>query len=115
MCTTNASLKTEFHQDLRFWVETNQRLALKVIDLIEAVIRDPFVGLGKPEPHKYLGAGVWSRRLTEEHRLVYVVTTVSTSFNVATIISHDYRLSRLFDSNAESATKRVSCVCAVDW
>lgn len=63
----------EFREDLRFWVETNQRVALKVLDLVEAVLRDPFVGIGKPEPLKYLGAGVWSRRLTEEHRLVYVV------------------------------------------
>ncbi|MBC8159684.1 MAG: Txe/YoeB family addiction module toxin [Roseiflexaceae bacterium] len=63
----------EFCEDLRFWVETNQRVALKVLDLVEAVMRDPFTGLGKPEPLKYLGPGVWSRRLTEEHRLVYVV------------------------------------------
>ena len=36
-------------------------------------MRDPFQGMGKPEPLKYLGAGVWSRRITQEHRLVYVV------------------------------------------
>lgn len=64
----------EFREDLRFWVQTNQRVALKLLELIEAVMRDPFIGLGKPEPLKYLGPGVWSRRLTEEHRLVYVVS-----------------------------------------
>lgn len=64
----------EFRADLRFRVETNQRVALKVLDLVEAVLRDPFAGLGKPEPLKYLGPGVWSRRLTQEHRLVYVVS-----------------------------------------
>lgn len=63
----------EFRADLRFWLETNQRVALKVLDLVAATMRDPFIGLGKPEPLKYLGPGVWSRRLTEEHRLVYVV------------------------------------------
>lgn len=63
----------EFREDLRFWVETNQRVALKVLDLVEAIVREPFTGLGKPEPLKYLGAGVWSRRVTEEHRLVYVI------------------------------------------
>jgi toxin YoeB len=41
--------------------------------LIEAIMRDPFQGIGKPEPLKFLGPGVWSRRITQEHRLVYVV------------------------------------------
>lgn len=63
----------EFREDLRYWVETDRRTALRVLDLVEAVLRDPFTGIGKPEPLKYLGAGVWSRRITQEHRLVYVV------------------------------------------
>lgn len=41
---------------------------------MEDVLRDPFTGLGKPEPLKFLGPGVWSRRLTQEHRVVYLVT-----------------------------------------
>jgi toxin YoeB len=64
----------EFRQDLRFWVETNRRIALRVIDLVEAVMRDPFDGIGKPEPLKYVLAGAWSRRITEEHRMVYAVS-----------------------------------------
>lgn len=64
----------EFRQDLRFWVETNRRVALRVLDLVDAVMRDPFQGIGKPEPLKYLLAGAWSRRITEEHRLVYAVS-----------------------------------------
>ena len=64
----------EFVADLRYWVKTNRKTALRVFDLIEAVLRDPFSGIGKPEPLKYLGSGVWSRRLTEEHRLVYLVS-----------------------------------------
>jgi toxin YoeB len=63
-----------FREDLRYWVDTERKTALRLLDLVEAAIRDPFAGLGKPEPLKYLGAGVWSRRLTEEHRLVYRVT-----------------------------------------
>ncbi len=63
----------EFGEDLRYWVETNRKTALRVLTLVEAVLRDPFEGIGKPEPLKYLGAGVWSRRVTEEHRLVYLV------------------------------------------
>lgn len=63
----------EFREDLRYWVETDRRIALRIFTLVEAVIRDPFSGIGKPEPLKYLAAGAWSRRITEEHRLVYVV------------------------------------------
>jgi toxin YoeB len=61
----------ELREDLRFWVETNRRVALRVADLVEAVMRDPIKGVGKPEPLKYVLAGAWSRRITEEHRLVY--------------------------------------------
>lgn len=63
----------EFIEDLRYWVETDRKLALRAFDLIEAVLRDPFAGIGKPEPLKYLTPGAWSRRLTQEHRIVYLV------------------------------------------
>lgn len=71
--TRDAVFQDEFRDDLRYWVETDRRTALRVLALVEAVMRDPFSGVGKPEPLKYLGAGVWSRRITQEHRLVYVV------------------------------------------
>jgi toxin YoeB len=64
----------EFREDLRFWVANERKVALRALDLVEAILRDPFTGIGKPEPLKYLAAGAWSRRLTQEHRLVYVVT-----------------------------------------
>ena len=63
----------EFREDLKHWVETDRRTALRLIELVEAVLREPFTGLGKPEPLKHLGPGVWSRRLTLEHRLGYLV------------------------------------------
>jgi toxin YoeB len=63
----------EFREDLRYWVETDRKIALRAFDLIEAIMRDPFSGIGKPEPLKYLSSGAWSRRLTQEHRLVYLV------------------------------------------
>jgi toxin YoeB len=63
----------EFREDLRSWIETDRKVALRVLDLVEAVLREPFVGIGKPEPLKHLLAGAWSRRVTEEHRLVYLV------------------------------------------
>jgi len=70
----------EFREDLRYWVETNRRVALRAFDLIEAILRDPFVGIGKPEPLKYVLAGAWSRRLTEEHRMVYAVSAGTVDF-----------------------------------
>lgn len=64
----------EFIEDLRYWVEQDRRIALKAFDLIEAILRQPFTGIGKPEPLKHLLAGTWSRRLTQEHRIVYLVS-----------------------------------------
>ena len=68
-----AVFQPEFREDLRYWVEVDRKTAMRAFDLIEAVMRDPFTGIGKPEPLKYLSPGVWSRRLTQEHRLVYLV------------------------------------------
>jgi toxin YoeB len=69
-----AVFQPEFLEDLRFWVETNRKIALRALDIVDAVLRDPRRGIGKPEPLKYLGTGCWSRRLTQEHRIVYRVT-----------------------------------------
>ncbi|MEJ7653140.1 MAG: Txe/YoeB family addiction module toxin [Chloroflexia bacterium] len=63
----------EFLEDLRYWVETDRKTALRVLDLVQAVLRDPFTGVGKPEPLKYVGSNVWSRRITREHRMVCLV------------------------------------------
>jgi toxin YoeB len=68
-----AVFQPEFREDLRYWVETDRKIALRALDLVEAIMRDPFSGIGKPEPLKYLLAGAWSRRLTQEHRIVYLV------------------------------------------
>lgn len=64
----------EFKEDLRYWVSTDLRVAAKIQRLVENVVKDPFKGLGKPEPLKYLEPNTWSRRITLEHRLVYRVT-----------------------------------------
>ena len=63
----------EFREDLQYWVKIDRKVALRALQIVEAVMRDPFSGIGKPEPLKYLAAGTWSRRLTQEHRIVYVV------------------------------------------
>ncbi len=70
----------EFREDLRYWVETDRRVAVRIFDLIEAIVRNPFEGIGKPEPLKYLAAGCWSRRLTQEHRIVYLVSDTRIDF-----------------------------------
>ena len=70
--TRSAFFQDESKDDLRFWIDTQRRVALKVMDLVDAVIRDPFEGIGKPERIRHLGANMWSRRITQEHRLVYL-------------------------------------------
>lgn len=76
----DAVFQQEFREDLRYWVETDRRTALRILTLIEAIMRDPFDGIGKPEPLEYLGPGVWSRRIAQEHRLVYVVNETRIDF-----------------------------------
>ena len=68
-----AVFQPEFIEDLCYRVETDRKLALRTTDMIETILRDPFEGIGKPEPLKYLTPGAWSRRLTQEHRIVYLV------------------------------------------
>jgi toxin YoeB len=75
-----AIFHSEFREDLRYWVKTNRSTAIRVLDLVEAVLRDPFQGPGKPEPLRFLLAGCWSRRITQEHRLVYRVTDEGIDF-----------------------------------
>jgi toxin YoeB len=64
----------EFREDLQYWVKTDRKIALRALALVEAILRDPFTGIGKPEPLKYLASGAWSRRLTHAHRIVYLVS-----------------------------------------
>jgi len=71
--TREAVFQPEFIEDLRYWVETDRKMALRAFEIIETVLRDPFQGIGKPEPLKYLAPVVWSRRLNQEHRIVYLV------------------------------------------
>lgn len=60
--------------DLAWWVEQDRKKAARIISLIKDVQRDPFRGLGNPEPLKHELKGCWSRRIDQEHRLVYQVT-----------------------------------------
>ena len=75
-----AVFQPEFREDLSFWVETDRLTALRILKMVEAVIHNPFQGIGKPEPLKFLGGRVWSRRITQEHRLVYHVSEARIDF-----------------------------------
>ncbi len=71
--TRDSIFHPEFIEDLKYWTKTNRKIALRAFKIIESIMQDPFTGIGKPEPLKYIASGTWSRRLTEEHRIVYLV------------------------------------------
>ena len=60
-------------EDLAWWIEKDRKRALRIIKLIKEVQRAPFTGAGKPEPLKHELSGCWSRRIDQEHRLIYEV------------------------------------------
>ena len=60
-------------EDLAWWVENDKTQALRIIRLIREIQREPFSGIGKPEPLKHDLKGCWSRRIDQAHRLVYQV------------------------------------------
>jgi toxin YoeB len=61
-------------EDLAWWIKQDRSKASRIVALIKDVQRDPFKGIGKPEPLKHQMKGCWSRRIDQEHRLVYQVT-----------------------------------------
>ncbi len=61
-------------EDYLYWQKQDRKMVERINKLIEATARDPFVGIGKPEPLKHAFAGIWSRRINDEHRMVYRVT-----------------------------------------
>ena len=60
-------------EDHVYWQTADRRVLKRINTIIDACLRDPFEGIGKPEQLKYGAQGAWSRRITEEHRLVYLV------------------------------------------
>ena len=66
-------VSTDFVEDLGYWIEQNRVAALRLIRLVLEIEREPFTGIGKPEPLKHHLRGRWSRRLTGEHRILYSV------------------------------------------
>lgn len=74
---TKPSKSLEFEpagfEDLTWWVEQDRKKALHILKLIKEIQRDPFTGIGKPEPLKHVLSGCWSHRIDQEHRLIYQV------------------------------------------
>lgn len=70
----NLEFDSSGFEDLAWWVEKDRKKALKIIKLIKEIQKDPFTGIGKPEPLKHDLSGCWSRRIDREHRLVYQVS-----------------------------------------
>jgi toxin YoeB len=74
---------SQFRQDLAWWIRSNPRTALRVMRLIEEIVRDPFFGTGKPEGLKHDKPGQWSRRITDADRLIYLVHGAAVYFLTA--------------------------------
>lgn len=64
-------------EDYLHWQATDRTLVKRINRLVAETLREPFAGIGKPEPLKYGAPDSWSRRITDEHRLVYMVTESS--------------------------------------
>jgi toxin YoeB len=62
-------------KDLKHWKSSgNSKIQKKITDLINSISENPFAGIGKPEPLKHEFAGCWSRRINDEHRIIYEVS-----------------------------------------
>lgn len=69
------SVRTDlFKEDLKYWQKNDPKKLNRIHKLMEAIMHDPFKGIGKPEHLKYEGADVWSRRINDKHRIVYLVS-----------------------------------------
>lgn len=66
-------VQKQFREDLGEWIKLDRKVAKKVLDIMEEILKAPFQGKGKPEPLKHLPGNIWSRRITQEDRLVYRV------------------------------------------
>ena len=71
---------THFLKDVEYWTRTDRRTAIRLLRLVREILKAPFGGIGKPEPLKREFAGLWSRRLTQEHRVVYEVANNEVRF-----------------------------------
>jgi toxin YoeB len=73
MAERAAVFSSHFLDDLEFWVRTDRKVGIRLLRIVRDTLRDPRLGLGKSKPLRRELAGLWSRRLTQEHRVVYEV------------------------------------------
>lgn len=71
---------SQFKSDLKWWFKNDQKKAEKILDLVTEVMKNPFQGIGKPEPLKYMEGNILSRRIDLEHRLVYRINVNQIDF-----------------------------------
>lgn len=71
---------SQFKSDLKWWFKNDTKKAEKILDLVTEVMKNPFQGIGKPEPLKYIEGNIWSRRIDLEHRLIYRITDTQIDF-----------------------------------
>ncbi len=76
----NLAFTPEAWEDYTYWQKTDKRITKRIHQLIKDTQKSPFEGIGKPEALRYNLSECWSRRLTEEHRLVYKVTDEGVAF-----------------------------------
>ena len=74
---------SQFKSDLKWWFKQDPKKAEKILDLVTEVMKNPFQGIGKPEPLKYIEGNIWSRRIDLEHRLVYRISATQIDFLVS--------------------------------
>jgi toxin YoeB len=67
-------------EDLSYWAKTDLKILKRIVELISDTAQNPFTGLGKPEPLKHEWKGYWSKRITDEHRLIYKVSDTAVIF-----------------------------------
>ena len=89
-------------EDLAWWAEHDRGQALRIIRLVRDVLRDQFSGLGKPEPLRHELAGCWSRRISEEHRLVTRFGWISFAYLPAAITTELARCGLVVPEQYES-------------
>ena len=70
----NIEFTSHAWEEFQYWMETDEEIVERINSLIKSIRQTPFQGIGKPEPLKYDLKGFWSRRITDEHRLVYQIT-----------------------------------------
>jgi len=71
---------SRFKEDLAWWFKQDFKVASKILDLVTVVMENPFEGIGKPEPLKYMDGNIWSRRIDLEQRFVYQVGNIQIDF-----------------------------------